>query len=319
MSCNEYIPLIGSTWQERNDTSWITPCLAEEEIFFSSFFWVVVVVWIHEMKWKVDTDPRTVQDPVQIQQALANLQTGTSVAAASICFQLVHSNLNCIRDREKSKLVFSTSTIWFLCCRVLANVRDSDFHHGSGTESTLRGRSATPSSQALISFDKKGEHERMMSMTGGGIYPEMDDQSEPLTILVISCDSLAVASKLQSCNDFAVIQKFLASRYFEGRSWGCAGHGVPVCNEYVWCGLGNGLKLRQAQQKTCQLHCLAGKDEHAESFHEQAATICFYKKSLYNGLLPYNVTRHIHRCIISDGDQCCTYSFRYLSWFIMIL
>ena len=55
---------------------------------------------------------------------------------------------------------------------------------------------------------------------------------------------------------------------------------VSVCNEYVLCGLGNGLKLRQAQQKTCQLQRLAGKDEHAESFREQAAAIYFCKKSL---------------------------------------
>ena len=153
-----------------------------------------------------------------------------------------------------------------------------------------------------------------MSMTGGGIYPEMDDQSEPLKILVISCDSLASKKKAAMIRNHPNVH---ASRYFEGRSWGCAGLDAPCGFGCAMSTFGAGWAMRQwleietsaAEDVSATVHCFVGKDEHAESFHEQAAAICFYKKSLYYGLLLYNMTRHMHRCIISDVDQCCTYSF----------
>lgn len=95
-----------------------------------------------------------------------------------------------------------------------------------------------------------------MSMTGGGIYPDMHDQSEPLKILVISCDSLASKKKAAMIRNHPNVH---ASRYFEGRSWGCAGLDAPCGFGVRWVRLvrvgqcGNGLKLRPAQQKTCQL------------------------------------------------------------------
>lgn len=95
-----------------------------------------------------------------------------------------------------------------------------------------------------------------MSMTGGGIYPDMHDQSEPLKILVISCDSLASKKKAAMIRNHPNVH---ASRYFEGRSWGCAGLDAPCGFGVRWVRLvrvgqcSNGLKLRPAQQKTCQL------------------------------------------------------------------